>query len=448
MTRRAATALAGLVGSGLLALGLPAAPSPAAAAEEADLRCAGDARPEVVSRTDTPSSVLAALQVPAAHERATGRGVSVAVVDSGVADTGRIRLAPGWTAPGVGTGAPVDGHGTIVAGLVAAADKPGGRGVGVAPGATVVPVRVLDADDPGEGQRPATPDAVAAGLEWVADNAEQRGIGVAVAALRVGASPALRQAVGRVVDAGVVLVAAAGNLEQEEDPLPPGGDAEVWPADYPGVLGVSAAAPPGTDPAGSVLRNADTDVAAPTVGATSVLVDGSDCVVDEVATSWAAAEVAGVVALLREAYPDDTVAQLVRRVVATADGVEDARNPFTGAGSVQPLAALRSDLALGPDGSAPGLVATDDLGGAAASPPPSPRRPGPLAGGLRLVGRGRRGRAGAGARPQAPAAAPEGLSPSVSDAPSSSPAPGWSRCGRRRRSGAAPRRARRRRRGR
>ena len=107
----------------------------------------------------------------------------------------------------------------------------------------------------------------------------------------------------------VVVVAASGNNEEGGDSDAagfegtPGNDADVYPADYPGVLAVSATPPGDEDPSTYVVPNLDTDVAAPTAGAISANATGQVCVVGEVATSWAAAEVSGIVALLRERYP-------------------------------------------------------------------------------------------------------------------------------------------------
>ena len=101
-----------------------------------------------------------------------------------------------------------------------------------------------------------------------------------------------------------------------------------------------SATPPGDeDPSTYVVPNKDTDVAAPTAGAISVNANGQVCVVDQIATSWAAAEVSGILALLSEQYPRETPKQLVARLQATTEGAgapqgADGRsNPWTGPGS-------------------------------------------------------------------------------------------------------------------
>jgi membrane-anchored mycosin MYCP len=157
-----------------------------------------------------------------------------------------------------------------------------------------------------------------------------------------------------------VVVAAAGNkvasTSSEDFEGTPGNDAPVYPADYDGVLAVSATPPDNQDPAGYVLPNLDTDVAAPTAGAISVNATGGRCVIGEVATSWAAAEVSGLVALLRERFPSETARQIVARLQATTEGAgpstgkDDVENPWTGAGVVQAHDALTRQLSIGRDG--------------------------------------------------------------------------------------------------
>ncbi|MDP3892517.1 S8 family serine peptidase, partial [Nocardioides sp.] len=293
--------------------------------------------------------------------RPPGAGVTVAVVDSGVAPgNGRIEVSRAVNL--VGGGPLVSGHGTIVAGLIAGAPRPDGGGlVGVAPGAAIVSVRVLDSQQPRDGETGVTSGNVARGLDWVADNARAEGITVANVSLAVPDSRELRRAVERVQAAGVVVVAATGDRPTGEvDPLHaafPGGfvsseDAAelVHPAGYRGVVAVNAVAPTGQDPYATVLRSGRTDVAAPSDGAVSVGPNASTCVVDRTSTEYAAAVVSGVVALLRAEYPEDTPEQTVARLTTTADGSPTVRTPATGAGMVQPLEALTRDLRPDPRG--------------------------------------------------------------------------------------------------
>lgn len=194
----------------------------------------------------------------------TGRGVVVAVVDSGVdrahpdlqgqLTTGAtfggcpdptVRCGDGrWTGvrePDGGSMSPqelyqagidmvIDAHGTHVAGIIAAATHNNVGISGVAPDARIMPVKVLD---DGTGVL----DAVVTGIRWAADH------GADVINLSLGSEPgaevtgpaelkALRSAARYAVRAGVVVIAAAGNT-----PLYP---LCSTPADTRGVLCVTA----------------------------------------------------------------------------------------------------------------------------------------------------------------------------------------------------------------
>jgi subtilisin family serine protease len=151
----------------------------------------------------------------------TGTGVTVAVVDTGVdlahsGLTGHVIAGPDYIAGGNVTGDGY-GHGTHVAGIIADNDSPSG-GLGGAPTATILAVRVLDQH--GDG----TSATVAAGIEW----ASQSG-GANVINLSLGAAdcdPVIGQAVVDAHTRGVVVAAAAGNDNSSELFSPAGYSAE------------------------------------------------------------------------------------------------------------------------------------------------------------------------------------------------------------------------------
>ena len=62
------------------------------------------------------------------------------------------------------------------------------------------------------------------------------------------------------------------------------------------------------------------DAAVPTYGAVTLAINGGSCVLNEVATSWAAGIAGGVVALVRSAFPTENAAQIEARLRATASG--------------------------------------------------------------------------------------------------------------------------------
>lgn len=169
-----------------------------------------------------------------AWELARGTGQVVAVIDTGVAfeDHGSYRrmldlavtpFVAGWDVFG-GTPHANDGngHGTHVAGTVAQSTGNGFGGVGVAPGAQVMPVKVLTASGAG------TSESVALGIRWAADH------GADVLNLSLGSmapSGLVESAVKHAQEKGCLVVAAAGNT---------GRRGVCWPAAHRDVLAVAA----------------------------------------------------------------------------------------------------------------------------------------------------------------------------------------------------------------
>lgn len=376
-----------LVAAALLVGGLPIALAPPAVASAA----AGDAC-ESVTTPDTvpaerpdPAPPVAQLRIEEAHDllrrqgRGPGEGVVVAVVDSGVAPGVLPRLVAG---PGVATGAgPVDWHGTAVAGIVAG-PADGRRTVGIAPEATVVDVRAYDSLVPDEGQTGLTSAGTAAALQALVEAQDRLSTDIVVVPRPVARTSQLDRAVEALAAADVVVVAASGDRPDEEgEPLAgdygpddetgsgagplPGEDAarDAWPAGYdlPTVVAASSTAPPGVDVVGSVLQSSAIDVAVPTSEAVGYGLNGAPCVVPGLSTAWAAAEVAGVLALLAGHHPDETGAQLVARLYASATGGLEVApgNVLTGHGIVQPVEALRAPLRPRPDGSVTGSRVRD-----------------------------------------------------------------------------------------
>ena len=99
-----------------------------------------------------------------------------------------------------------------------------------------------------------------------------------------------------------------------------------------------------------VVKNSRTAVAAPTYDAVSYGLNGHTCLVQPTSTGAAAGVVAGVLALLWQRFPKEQPAQIVARLVNTADGTTDDPTPLTGAGVVQPYEALTRPLAPVDDG--------------------------------------------------------------------------------------------------
>jgi len=325
---------------------------------------------DVAQHSDGTSSPVNLLGIDEAQRAAVtsgarpGGGVTVAVVDSGIASHGLLDVVASHSV-GSATVRPNSYHGTAVAGLIAGPTRPGGLTTGIAPGVRLVDVQVygFSAESASQTGGPSTQD-LAAGLRWLASRADALKVDVAVVPAAVTPRPELAAAVRAVQRRGVLVVAPSGNRPESDDPGylseyfqdEPGQDgfADIGPADVPGVL-VAGTTAPGSTPLenpGSIPNHA-VDVVVPTAGGVSLALNGGDCVLGAAATSWAAAEVGGIAALLLQRYDGESPAQIAARIVDTASGTSpdgpDDDSPdaslFFGAGVVQPVQALTRPLA-------------------------------------------------------------------------------------------------------
>lgn len=261
---------------------------------------------------------------PRAWTRSRGEGVRVAIIDTGVdwehpdlaenVKGGLNLLDPGRP--------PEDdnGHGTHVAGIVAARDGDGGV-VGVAPRCELYALKAFDASGYG------TAADVLLALQWCVQ------YGMHVANLSFGqdhASPALARAVQACDEAGLVLVAAAGN-----DGRP---DSVDYPARHPHVLAVTAATRRDRL-LWTSSRGPEVDLIAPGRAIPSLGAGGGIRTLS--GTSMAAPHVTGAAALLLAAEPHLSPAQVRERLRATAERLPGLGPDEQGAGMV------RADRALG-----------------------------------------------------------------------------------------------------
>ncbi|KAA2267217.1 type VII secretion-associated serine protease mycosin [Solihabitans fulvus] len=272
-----------------------------------------------------------------------GAGVLVAVVDSGVdADHPQLR-APGKVRAGrdffLTGGLPgafdCVSHGTGVASIIAADPLPGVGFHGIAPDAQVLPVRITDRDFGDQGETlQINPDAVANGIRYAADQ------GAKVINLSLAGHsdfPVIRDAVGYAVARDALVVAAAGNGQQDTTAELPS-----YPAAYDGVLGVGAVDIDGARMSGSQLGRYVGIVAPGAKVLAATRVDGH-AYVD--GTSFAAPFVAGTAALVRAAWPQLTAAQVVQRLKATASPARGGLGSAGyGAGLVNPYRAVTDGL--------------------------------------------------------------------------------------------------------
>jgi type VII secretion-associated serine protease mycosin len=294
---------------------------------------------------------------------ATGSGVRVAVIDSGVdADApalrGRVAAGADFLHHDPDGRQDCNGHGTEVASLIAGRPVGDSGFQGLAPGATIVPVRVSEEEDDQDGGTSgdhASFGDFADAIDWAVDVGRADVINLSLVTT-VGDTP-VRAAVARAVDKGVVVVAAAGNHGKptDTDPTP-------FPAAYPGVIGVGALNSSGVR--ADYSQHGDyVDVVAAGDGVTVALPGGGLDIVG--GTSFAAPFVAATAALIRQRFPDASPAEVARRIEATTDpapggpissgasssgavssghGGDAARNPEYGFGLLNPYRALTETL--------------------------------------------------------------------------------------------------------
>jgi len=239
----------------------------------------------------------------------TGNGVDVYIVDTGVLSThtefaGRIRS--GFAATGLTGTEDCNGHGTHVAGTAA------GATYGIAPGATVIPVRVLDCSGSG------TMSGVIAGIDWAIQD-HTTTPAVLNMSLGGGLSGILDAAVQRAVDDGITVVVAAGNSTADA--------CAYSPAAAPNAITVGSTTT--TDTRSSFSNFGDcVDVFAPGSAIKSAWHTGATNTNTISGTSMASPHVAGVAARILSANPTFTPAQVagVVRTTATSNVVLDSRS--------------------------------------------------------------------------------------------------------------------------
>ncbi|MEU3373478.1 type VII secretion-associated serine protease mycosin [Streptomyces sp. NPDC006660] len=294
---------------------------------------------------------LGAMHTQQAWRTSQGKGVTVAVLDTGV-DADHPDLA-GQVLPGndlIGFGAEPGSrdwarHGTAMAGIIAGhghgADNRSGV-LGVAPEARILPVRViLESSDPARAQaRESKGGALADGIRWAADNgADVINLSLGDDSASAHPEPAEDAAIQYALGKGAVVVASAGNGGDS-------GDHISYPAAYPGVIAVAAVDKNGTHASFSTRRWYAT-VSAP--GVDVVIADPDRKYYEGWGTSAASAFVSGAVALLRSADPGLTPAQIKKLLQDTArDSPRGGRDDARGYGMIDPAAALATAAGLKP----------------------------------------------------------------------------------------------------
>ncbi|MEU5218283.1 type VII secretion-associated serine protease mycosin [Streptomyces sp. NPDC020807] len=350
-TSRAAALIAATTLTGLLAspaAAAAAAATPAGAAPRADgwaLDGSGECTFPMKRQIEGTPWPLQRVLLDELWQDTKGEGVRVAVIDTGVDDinpqlrdavdakAGKDFLTPDKKNPGFGdekrgkTDGTVDevGHGTKVAGIIAARPHPGTGFVGLAPDAKIIPIRQNDEKNSGKS------DTMAKAIDHaVAKGADVINISQDTTQPMALDSP-MGKAVARALAKEIVVVASAGNDGVD------GRQKTTYPAGFPGVLAV-ASSDRNNERAAFSQSGDFVGVAAPGVDIVSTVPGGGQCV--DNGTSFSAPYVAGVAALLRAKYPEWTAAQIVTRIEQTAVRSINGRDPYVGWGVVDPVRAL------------------------------------------------------------------------------------------------------------
>ncbi|WP_217547069.1 type VII secretion-associated serine protease mycosin [Streptomyces sp. GbtcB6] len=313
----------------------------------------GAAPPAAARQSAAPTPLSSEWPLDAQHFDASriwrlsqGAGVTVAVVDTGV--NARHPDLAGRVLPGTDvTGQAADGrvdvssesHGTSVAGVIAGSGGTGKGMAGLAPRATVLPVRV-------SGNEAADPLALARGIVYAADHGAAV---INISMVTTDPDPQIRDAVAYARRHDIIVVAAAGNSGRAGNPV-------TYPAAFPGVVAVSGTTRDGgfwaTGESGSYIA-----LAAPAVDIFSTRNSGGYLTKD--GTSYSAPYVSAAAALLRAAYPSESAGQIIARLIGTADRpgggshAGSGRDDRFGYGIVDPLKALGAPA---PDSSANPLL--------------------------------------------------------------------------------------------
>ncbi len=245
---------------------------------------------------------IAKVNAPAVHAFATGAGAKVAVIDTGIDTSHQDLVVAGGVSfvSGVGSYTDDNGHGSHVAGTIAARNNTTGV-LGMAPGAQLYSVKVLN--NVGSGSW----SSVISGIDWAITNCMQ------VVNMSLGSTFAAPSAVQSIINAaynapeqsapgtspsyscpgrkGIVLVAAAGNSGNSSGT----GSNVNYPAKYPQVIAV-AAIDEGSARAGFSSTGSEVGLSAPGVNILSTTPNNTYSVFN--GTSMASPHVAGLAALL------------------------------------------------------------------------------------------------------------------------------------------------------
>ncbi|MER6419102.1 type VII secretion-associated serine protease mycosin [Streptomyces sp. NPDC001137] len=296
---------------------------------------------------------LDAMHTQQAWQTTKGRGITVAVLDTGVeADhpdlVGNVLPAKDMIGFGARQGDRAWArHGTAMAGIIAGHGHGPGDGdgvMGIAPEAKILPVRVIleDGDTARGKARSTRGNALAEGIRWATDHgADVINLSLGDDSASAHPEPAEDEAVQYALKKNVTVVASAGNGGDK-------GDHVSYPAAYPGVIAATAVDRFGVRASFSTRRWYAT-VSAP--GDKIVIADPDHKYYEGWGTSAASAFVSGAVALIKAAHPGLTPAQIKQLLEDTArNPPAGGRDDSRGFGLIDPAAAIKAAGRLKPKG--------------------------------------------------------------------------------------------------
>ncbi len=237
-----------------------------------------------------------------------GSGIAISVIDTGI-DYNHPDLADNYEGGYDFVNEDSDpkddnGHGTHCAGIIAARDNGAGI-VGVAPEADLYAVKVMNSE--GRGYI----SDVIAGIDWSVKN------NIKIISMSIGStqdSTAFRNACDKAYNAGLLLVASAGNRGNADGT----GDTVTYPGRYDSVIAV-AATDSANNRASFSSTGSDVELAAPGVSIYSTYLNNGYAT--KSGTSMACPHVTGTAALAWSAYPDYTNVQVRALLQETAEDI-------------------------------------------------------------------------------------------------------------------------------
>ncbi|WP_249123671.1 MULTISPECIES: S8 family serine peptidase [unclassified Bradyrhizobium] len=296
-----------------------------------------------VAEGDPAQYALARLRLPEAHGLARGDNITIAVIDSGI-DVSHPELAGviGGTFDALGSKEGPHAHGTGIAGVIAAH----ARLMGTSPSANLLAIRAF-------GVAGSSAESTSFVLLRSLDYAVSKGARVINMSFAGPEDPLLGKSLAAAAGKGVILVAASGNAGPKSPPLYPAADRNV--------IAVSA-----TDASDRLFpasnRGSHIAIAAPGVDILTSAPDAKYQVTS--GTSFAAAYISGLVALMLERNPALTASDVRGILAKTAQDLgAPGRDDLFGAGRADALAAVQA---------AGAPVATASGSGAAAGEAPQP----------------------------------------------------------------------------